>query len=217
MQVARVIALTVAEAQWTKAQQKFLDVLAVPGNREKSVLDICKLAGYKSFTPWYAALKEERFAARVKELGYQRKHFPAHTEVSLAKDPEEELAQDVWDMRRLKAEYPKHMEPSKLIVDFTRIGNLLLRQQIKLYFRLHLPKWKARTFYDHVEHLVRLLRALPADVHVGNMRRDHIEAIVAIPRSLVPMLLRKDFSCFDRCWSTWRPMPPGKALARRAS
>lgn len=185
MQTAKVIVLKPAAApQWTKIQQKFLRVLAVPGNREKSVLDICKLAGYKSFTPWYGALKDEQFAARVEELGYQGKHFPPHTEVTLARDPEEELAKDVWDMRRLKAEYPKHSRPSEFVVDFTKIANPVLRQQVKQYFRLHLPQWKAATFQNNLNRLVPILTVLPSDVHVGTVNRKHVETLVAYSQQL---------------------------------
>jgi hypothetical protein len=51
-----------------------------------------------------------------------------HIQVDLALNPEEESAKDVWAMRRLKSDYPKHKDPSKFKVDFTRIVNPLLRQ-----------------------------------------------------------------------------------------
>lgn len=40
-----------------------------------------------------------------------RQWAEAHLDVSLAVDPEEELSKDIWDMRRLKADYPKHNQP----------------------------------------------------------------------------------------------------------
>jgi len=107
-------------------------------------------------------------------------HYLLHTEVTLAKDPEEELDKDVWDMRRLKTEYPKHRPANDFIVDFTVIANPVLRQQVKRYLRLRLPHWKGRTFSTVFRAIQPLLCALPPDTHVGTLKREHIEHLVAI-------------------------------------
>ena len=42
------------------------------------------------------------------------------------KEREEYLKQDVWDMRRLFKDYPKHNDPRAFIVKFTNIENVIL-------------------------------------------------------------------------------------------
>lgn len=164
-----------------KRYQRFVEVLAVPENRSKSITEICQLAGYKSRAPWSKAMKNHRFAAYVEQLtGHTPKpRFRSHKDVTLARNPEEELAGDVWDMRRLKATYPKHHTPGGFVLDWTRITNPILREQVKRYFRLHLPQWKAYTFRVKLSRLEPLLAALPPDVHVGTITREHIEALVS--------------------------------------
>lgn len=121
----------------------------------------------------------------VSESGHVRGgKYAAHVAVALTKSPEKELAQDVWDMRRLKADYPKHIEPAHFIVDFRGIPNFLLRQQVKQYFRLKLPGWKAGTFFSSLHKMMPLLRALPPDVHMGNLNRQHVEHLVARSQEL---------------------------------
>ena len=41
----------------------------------------------------------------------QRFYAPRHLDVQLSPCPEEDLEKDIWDMRQLKANYPKHMAP----------------------------------------------------------------------------------------------------------
>jgi hypothetical protein len=61
------------------------------------------------------AIKDELFVAKVEALGVsvKRLHRPSHLEVEPATNIEEELAKDVWDMRRFKQEYPKHRAPAE--------------------------------------------------------------------------------------------------------
>jgi len=160
------------------------------------LIEICKLAGYKSHASWYKALKDERFAALIQDLGrsLNEKH-PPHTEVTLARDPEAELAKDVWDLRRLKTDYPKHRGPAEYIVDFRVVANPLLRVQVKRYFRLHLPRWKAGSFATRFLKVFAYLRELPPDVHIGNLTRDHIEALVANGQKLGQSTAYTGLSC----------------------
>ena len=101
-----------------------------------------------------------------------------HLEVTLATNPEEELAKDLWDLRRLKSDYPKHIQPGDLRINFSWIGNLALRQQIKLYFRSQLPHWRATTFRTVLHFLKQFLIHLPSDIHLGILTRSHVERIL---------------------------------------
>jgi hypothetical protein len=76
-----------------KRERRFAEVLAAPENRTKSVPEICRLAGFKARGTWNKAMKDERFAAWVEELtGHTpRFNYLPHIDVTLAKDPEEEL------------------------------------------------------------------------------------------------------------------------------
>ncbi len=71
------------------------------------------------------AIKDELFVAKVEALGVsvKRRHRPSHLEVQPATNIEEELAQDVWDVRRFKQEYPKHRAPAEYEIDFRWISN----------------------------------------------------------------------------------------------
>ena len=163
-----------------KYQQRLLAVLQHAENRKLSGAQICRLAGYKTAVPWQRAIKDERFVAAIEALGViiKRHHLPPHLEVEPATNIEEELAKDVWDMRRLKHDYPKHVAPSTFEVDFSGILNPILREQVKRYFRHRLTRWKAATFRRALHHLKIILVLLPPDVHAGILQRSHIEALL---------------------------------------
>jgi hypothetical protein len=84
-------------------------VLEQPENRTLGPGPVCELAGYGDWA-WDRATKDPRFVTRLRQLGISvgqvsggrrlRKHAD-HLMVGLAADPEEELAKDIWDMRRL--------------------------------------------------------------------------------------------------------------------
>src|SRR5712692_8558642 len=114
------------------AQQQLLAVLQHPENREKPIKEICQLAGFASKVPWRNAIKDELFVAKVEALGISIRppHLVPHLEVELATNIEEDLAKDVWDMRRFKSEYPKHRAPAEYVIDFSWIRNLVLREQV---------------------------------------------------------------------------------------
>jgi integrase len=161
-------------------QQRLLEVVQHPENRNKSGAEICRLAGYKDHGTWQRAIKDERFVAELEALGVtiRRHHLPSHLEVEPATNTEEELAKDVWDIRRFKHDYPKHVAPTTYEVDFSCISNPVLREQVKGYFRLRLVRWKAGTFKRALYHLRSVLVLLPADVHVGTVQRSHVEALL---------------------------------------
>ena len=164
----------------TEAKQRLLEVLRQSENRNKSGAQICRLAGYTARAPWQEAIKDERFVAAVESLGVtiRRHHLASHLEVEPAMDLEDELAKDVWDIRRLKHEYPKHIAPSQYEIDFSWIINRALREQVKRYFRLRLTRWRAGTFKRTLYHLKTVLTLLPPEVHVGTVQRSHVEALL---------------------------------------
>src|SRR5260370_27711236 len=115
--------------------ERLLEVLQHPENQKKPVMKICQLAGFASTTPWANAIKDEQFVATIKALGVpiKRHYRTSHLDVEPLTNIEEEVAKDVWDIRRLKQEYPKHVSPSDYEIDFSWIVNPLLRQQDKHY------------------------------------------------------------------------------------
>jgi len=179
---------TTADDRATRAKQQFLAVLQRPENRKKSVTEICHLAGFASKTPWVNAIKDEVFVATIAALGVpiKRHHCVSHLEVERATNIEEELAKDVWDMRRFKHEYPKHRVPSQYVIDFGWISNPLLREQVKCYFRRRITQWEAATFKRALSHLKTVLVLLPPDVHAGTVQRRHVETLLPAMSRLSP-------------------------------
>ncbi len=163
---------------WTKSQQQILDLFEQEENRQLPVRTLCQRAGVSTIV-WYRAVKDPRFAAAVEALGGAVKRTAeAHILVSLATHPEEELAKDIWDMRRLKSDYPKHKNPAEFRVNFTWIANPCLRQQVKDYFRHHLPQWKPKTFVNHLYAMRPFLQLLAPEMHVGTIERQHVEELL---------------------------------------
>jgi integrase len=172
------------EPTWipTPQEQKLLnvlDILHLEGQKHILVLDLCRKA-IVSKSIWYEAMKKPPFVAEVEVRGVKvgKTKLSGHLEVCLATDPEEELAKDIWDMRRLKPDYPKHMPPAAFKVDFACIGNSVLRQQVKGYFRIHLPRWKPKTFQAVLNNIKPFFRFLPSDVHIGTLNRTVVESLL---------------------------------------
>ncbi|MGE1103238.1 tyrosine-type recombinase/integrase [Peribacillus simplex] len=158
----------VVDTSWmTKAQKRFFEVLKQPENRDKKYDELYILARYKSFAPWYKAIKDERFVQLLESMGIQIRHYeddyPAHHEVEYIKHPkerEEYLAQDFWDMRRLFKDYPKHSIPSEYIVKFIKIENIHLREILKRYYTNMLGTWKPRTFSFYIDYFIAFFNLL---------------------------------------------------------
>lgn len=174
------------EPQWTRVQRKLLAVLEQQENRTLGPGAVCELAGYGDWA-WDRATKDPRFATRLNQLGVPtgqsrgsyRKH-EGHLEVHLATDPEEELAKDIWDMRKLLPDYPRHRPASDYIVNFTTLVDSDVRAQVKLYFRHRLTHWKAGTFKCVLNALRHPLGWLPDAVHLGTITRSHIEEMLPL-------------------------------------
>lgn len=163
---------------FTKGQQRILKVLQDKANHGKTVEEICRLAQCERMV-WQRGMKRSHFAEAVKALGVNVKQpLEPHISVTLSQYPEEELKKDIWDIRKLKAEYPKHMGPATYCIDFSWIENTTLREQVKRYFRQRLPKWEASTFKNVLRKIHFLLAGLPPDIHFGTITRHHIESIL---------------------------------------
>src|SRR2546425_6487059 len=202
---------------WSRPKRRLLEVLQSPENRSKSALQICRLAGYKDSVAWQRAIKDECFVATVEALGVtlrQRSVRVSHLEVTAATNIEEELKKDIWDVRRLKHDYPKHVAPSNYVIDFTWIGNPLLREQVKRYYRHQLPRWNGSTFQGFMHKLMPVLTALPPEVHMGTITRSHIEALLPAMgslsayqanRSLQAIRTMTDYMTTSPSWTGPRP------------
>src|SRR5260370_25973895 len=172
---------------WSGPQRRLIEVLQDPETRDKSGLQICQLAGYKDHVAWNRAVKDERFVAELEALGVTRRRRSvraSHLEITSATNIEEELKKDVWDVRRLKHDYPKHVAPSTYVVDFTWIVNPLLREQVKRYYRHQLPRANGLTFRGFMHKMMRVLTELSPEVHMGTITRNHIEALLPAMRLL---------------------------------
>lgn len=144
----------------TKAQKKFFEVLKVDENKNKKYNEICELVGYKSSTPWYKAIKDEKFCDLLESIGVnvrlQAEDYPSHNEVEYIKNPKERekyLENDIWDMRRLFKDYPRHVAPSTYIADFNRINNINIRVIIKRYFKNMTDNWQPATFSHYIKRI----------------------------------------------------------------
>ncbi len=170
------------EDGWTRAQSRLLNVLQDETNRKLSIPEVCEKAGYSALDRWYESLASEQFVQILEDWGVpivrQNPPFEPHINVRLTMTLDEDLNQDVWDMRRFKPDYPKHRHPGQYILDFTWIQNPALRQQIKRYLRRQLPRWRAGTFAPQLARLKSVLIHLPINADLETIKRFHIEAIL---------------------------------------
>ena len=187
------------DTSWmTKSQKNFFQVLKNGKNNNKKYNEICELVGYKSTGPWYKAISDERFADLLEMIGVHIKlknsNYPSHNNVEYiktSKEKEDYLKNDVWDMRRLFEEYPRHVSPNEFIVDFNKIENYSLRKIIKRYFINMLANWKPATFQDVLDRYVHFFKSLnelfPNINSFSELdRQQHIEKIIS------------NMSCSDR-------------------
>ena len=71
---AKNVSSNLPNPQWTRSQQKFLQVLQAEENRQKTPYEICNAAGYATVKTWYDAMKDPAFAATVGNLGLKVQH-----------------------------------------------------------------------------------------------------------------------------------------------
>ena len=174
------------EPHWTIIQRKLLGVLEQQQYRTLGPGAVCELVGYGEWA-WERAIKDPRFVTRLRQLGVSAvrsrggmPRYEGNLQVCLAADPEEELAKDIWDMRKLLADYPRHRPARDFIVNFTTLVDPDLRGQVKRYFRHRLTHWKAGTFKCVLTALRHPLGWLPAGVHLGTITRSHIEEMLPL-------------------------------------
>lgn len=172
------------EDGWTLAQQRLLEVLQREENRQLSVHELCRQAGYSDLSRWYESLSSEQFLAVLQDwdvpIARQKPPYTPHIYITPTMHLEDDLNRDIWDLRTIKSNYRKHRAPAAYVLDFTWIKNPQLRQQVKQYMRLKLPKWEASTFSPHLHSLKNFLIHLPEDVHLGTISRAHIEHVLPI-------------------------------------
>ena len=184
----------------TLFEQKLLNTLQQEEQQEVKLKDLCRKAGVDREV-WYRAIKNPNFVVVVETIGVKVGYYGiGHLHVDIASAPEEELHKDVWDIRRLKPDYPKHGRPSDFKVDFTWIENHILRQQVKDYFRLHLSLWKPKTFRSEIESLKLILIFIPTDQHVGTLSRTLVE------KTILPQVYQLDDSIKYRGLCCFRAM-----------
>lgn len=180
------------DTSWmTKTQKRLFEVLKFKENRHKKYNEICVLAGYKSFQPWYKSIKDKRFADLLENMGIitkiQNDDYYAHNEVEYIKDPkerEEYLKNDIWDMRKLYKEYPRHFIPSQFIVEFNLINNTNIKELIKRYYKNMLNTWQPITFRKtHFNKLIHFIKSMydlfPYMDSFNQINRNHIEQIIS--------------------------------------
>lgn len=185
------------DTSWmTKAQKKYFEVLQHPENRDKKYDELSTLAGYKSYLPWYQAIKDERFVEFLENIGVKVRHigddYPPHHEVEYIKDPkerEEYLKGDDWDMRRLIKDYPKHFHPKDFITKFSKIENIHLRQATKRHSIHMLGNWEARSFRNNLLFILPFFNILHAKYpNIKSFqeleRQEHIEKVLPQIQSL---------------------------------
>ena len=185
------------DTSWmTKAQKKFFEILQQPENQDKKYDQLSTLAGYKTTYSWYKAIKDERFVELLENMGVQARlieeDFPAHYEIEYIKNPkerEEYLKQDMWDMRRLFRNYPKHLKPNQYVVKFTNIENIHLRKIVKRFFVNMLATWEPKTFKNKINLISKFVNVLHSKF--PNLksfkeleRQEHVEKVLPVILSL---------------------------------
>lgn len=180
------------DTSWmTEAQKKFWEILKNDENKNKKYNEICELARYKTHSSWYNAIKDEKFTVLLKNIGVEVRlkndDYPPHNEVEYIKDPkerEEYLKNDIWDMRKLYKEYPRHFIPSQFIVEFNLINNTNIKELIKRYYKNMLNTWQPITFRKtNFNKLINFIKSMydlfPYMDSFNEINRNHIEQIIS--------------------------------------
>lgn len=198
----------------TPAEQRLLDVLRLEQRQSISIRELCQKAGVSRRT-WFTGIKKPHIIAAVAALEVKvGDDGNSHLNVHLAPNPEEELEKDIWDMRRLKSDYPKHKGASDFKVDFTWIENPVLLKQFKNYFRHQLSQWYPLTFKPKMCRLKYFFRHLSPEAHIGTLDRSVIEDLLPIIMQSSPSTayecLRQtkqmlDYMATSPAWTETRP------------
>lgn len=134
-------------------------------------------------------MRDDAFRMKVATLGVVV-HRAHHTQsipgaVPLTETPDEEWSKDVIDIRRLIAEYPKHLGPEAFRLDFSCICNPGLRTLVKRYFRARIGFWEATTFRNRLKDMKPFFIALgntyPEVASFAALSRKMIEPFLVLP------------------------------------
>src|SRR5260370_12105261 len=175
--------------QLTRPQEKIWAVLQEEEHQRLPIRKICELAGYHSVQIWYHVMKDEAFRAQVETLGVitRRQGVPIRFQplVSLATNAESEWQHDVIDIRRLVADYPKHLPASAFKLDFSCIHHLEMRSLVKRYFRARIGFWEPMTFKCSLKDMKPFFYALgktyPEQDSFSSLTRQMIEPLLTQP------------------------------------
>jgi integrase len=174
-------------AELTKTQEKFWNVLQEEENRVLPIRELCHMVGYRSMGPWYYALQDAAFRARVEGLGVPIHRQASHrdTVLSLTENPDEEWRKDFIDIRRLVTEYPKHRGAGSFQLDFSCISHPKMRGIIKRYFRARIGFWEPRSFSQALGDMKPFFLALgekyPEIETFADLTRPMIEPFLTLP------------------------------------
>lgn len=170
-------------------QKKFFEILRIPQNSNISVKNLLLLTGLKSYTSWRNVCKDERFLYILNKLDINVgiNEYPPHYDIEFIKGPNERnmyLQNEVWDVRKLFIDYPRHVPPSTFIVDFSKILNFSIRKIIKEYFKVMLSKWHPVTFkwsLNYTQHFINTMNNLFPNITSFSMltREYHIEKVLS--------------------------------------
>lgn len=179
------------DTSWmTKTQKRYYDVIILPENKGKDYRALSELAGFKDSKSWYYAIKDERFSQLLTDIGVQvrkvRKFTHSPEQVEYITNPQEReacLKNDIWDMRCLFQDYPRHYPKSFFLIDFNRIKNSSIREIIKRYFCDMLGNWKPRTFLNQLNSIILFIDAMnQCFPYINDFseldRKKHIERIL---------------------------------------
>ncbi len=189
---------TPGSAQLTPTQQKLLAVLQEPTSRGLLHREICQKAGI-SRDSFYSAFKNPTFSAVVEAGGIMPRRN-SFGKIDLTKDPDEEWAKDIVDLRRLVDDYPKHRDAGQFKLNFSFITNPALKDLVKRYFRARISFWKPQT------HVYNLYRMKPFFVEVGRTYPS-LTSFSALTRRMIEPALTA--SCWTDERGQQRPMSRG--------
>lgn len=100
---------------------------------------------------------------------------------SLAERRQQALEENIWDLRRFVEDVPQHISPGSLRIDFTRVNNPDLRQQLQRYllYRMGFPHNNgASALKREATCLFLLANLIPGEIHAGTLTRTHIQSML---------------------------------------
>lgn len=179
------------DTSWmSKSQQKLFDIVKIEENRTKKITEITRLAGYKYVQIWHTAIKDIRFKNLMIDMGVainnRKTNLKKNSEIEYIKNPSERLEyfkKDIWDLRYLYEEYPRHRKPSAFIVDFSYINNNNIKSTLKKYAINILATYKATSvvnMMERISHFIKTMQILYPNINSFNqLQRDiHVENII---------------------------------------